>query len=102
MSLDLIYPAKGTKVNYENLPVFPNKHGQASGYYLLAVVSDKHHYTSEKYVCFTDHTMGSVWIEKVSSLAASKWLAMDETVRIEDDDEFSRVFNYLQEQGILE
>jgi len=102
MNLQLVYPAKRTEGHKrEDLQGIPNKNGKFSGYFLLALLESKG-VVSEKYACFTEETLSEVWVEKVATLSTRSWFTIEDTRKIESDEEFNEVLTFLRQKGILE
>lgn len=96
MNLKTLYKHDFTKGR--DLHELPNKYGSSSGYFLIAIVKT----LTDKYVCFTDETSKSVWIEKLSLIRPKKWTAFEDLVHITDDEEFNLVHSYLVKEGVLD
>jgi hypothetical protein len=106
MNLELAYPDRG-KFNPKELPAIPNKGGQFSGYYMLAMARSylsvgSGKTTVDRYVCFTNEVGDQVWIEKLSIFRPRQWFAFDDTVKIESDEEFNELLNFFVNEGILD
>ena len=101
MNLQLVYPNRLEGHKKEDLQGIPNKHNEFSGYYLLAV-AESQSVIPEKYACFTDSSMGQVWIEKIATVTSKKWFTIEDTRRVDDDEEFDKVLNFLKEKKILD
>jgi hypothetical protein len=82
MNLEVVHSIK-EPINAQ----IPSKSGHPSGYYLIAMVRSYigHSVTVDRYVCFRPR----------------KWFAFDDTVKIEDDEEFNEVHNFLINKGVL-
>jgi hypothetical protein len=98
MNLEVVHSIK-EPINAQ----IPSKSGHPSGYYLIAMVRSYigHSVTVDRYVCFTNYTKDQVWIEKLAITRPRKWFAFDDTVKIEDDEEFNEVHNFLINKGVL-
>lgn len=106
MNLELTYP-KTTPVDFSQLQAIPNKNSQFSGYYLLAFArsllkSERASTTIDRYVCFTNESRDQVWIEKLGILRPREWFAFEDTRKIEDNEEWTEVFNFLKARNILD
>lgn len=108
MNLDLVYPEQQEGFSFENLQMIPDKHNQFSGYYLIAYVTSKlklalgNSTTIDRYVCFTNEKKDQVWIEKLTSMRSKRWFVFNDTIKIDDDNEWNEVFNFLKDRKILE
>lgn len=108
MNLDLIYPSQQEGFSFDNLQGIPNKAGQFSGYYLISLIRSYFTTTSgarssvDRYVCFTNETKDQVWIEKLSFFNHKKWIVFEDTVKIDNNEEFNEVLSFLKERKILE
>lgn len=108
MNLELLYPAREEGFKTEDPKGIPNKNGAFSGYYLLAMVrsclvtSVGRSTTIDRYVCFSDETFSNVWIEKLTIFKARKWFVFEDTIKIESDEEFNEVLNFLKNKKILD
>jgi hypothetical protein len=109
MKLALHYPDHSVGFDIKkDLRKLPNKYGQWSGYYMLAFLSS--YFTTangatntiDRYVCFTNEIGDQVWIEKLGIIRAQKWFAFDDTRKIDNDEEFNNIYNFLKERKILE
>ena len=106
MNLELTYP---TDENFEfkKIQGIPNKWGEFSGYLMIAMARSylgvgSRRTTVDRYVCFTDESYNQVWIEKLSIFRPRKWLAFEDTVKIEDDQEFNEVLKFFKDKNILD
>lgn len=106
MNLELLYPSD-EKFEFKKIQGIPNKFGEFSGYYLLAMARSYMKVglgktTVDRYVCFTNEKYDEVWIEKLSIFRPRKWLAFEDTIKIDDDDEFSEILNFFKQKKILD
>ena len=106
MNLELTYPKK-TPVDFTQLQAIPNKSSLFSGYYLLAFVRsvlrrEQASTTIDRYVCFTNDTRDQVWIEKIGVIRTRDYFAFEDTKIIEDNEEWTEVFNFLKARNILD
>ena len=84
----------------------PNRKRQGSGYFLIASVNSlmkvgTTYTVLDRYVCFTNYTKTDVWIEKLTSLRVRRWFAFDDTVKIDDEEEFNEIHGFLVQKGVL-
>jgi len=107
MNLKLSYPEK-EPFSFSDLKILPNKSGAPSGYFMIAMAESymktlaDSFITVDRYVCFCNYERDQVWIEKLAVTRPRQWLAFEDTIRIEDDDEFNSVHDFLLEKGILD
>ena len=98
----LRYPSrdqiKKQKTNWNHLPEIPTKLQSMSGFYLVGLCSEE----STGYVCFTNRFHDQIWIEKFSSLIAIDFCHFEMLIKIDDSEEFQKVYQYFQQQGILD
>jgi len=108
MNLELSYPHTQVGFDVKDLKAIPNKNNEASGYYLIAFVRSYMNTgkgrstTMDRYICFTNEERDNVWIEKLTIFRPRQYLAFDDTIKIEDDEEWTEVLNFLRERKILE
>lgn len=107
MNLKLIYPHDSEGVDFNKIKAIPNQHNTFSGYYLIAIAASQlgsgaQSHTIDRYVCFTNEQKDQVWIEKLGILRPKKWFVFEDTRKIESDEEWQEVFNFLKERKILE
>jgi hypothetical protein len=100
MNLALIYPLK-KPYDFDNLIGIPNKNGEFSGYYLLAIAESIGLF-SDHYICFTNVDRNNVWIEKASIVSNKDWFCFDDLVKIKDEEEFNLVHSFLVKESILD
>lgn len=104
MNLDLIYP-EGNPPSI--LPAIPNKNGDPSGYLLIAIIRStlgpalNPVSTIDRYACFTNYEQDTVWIEKLNLIRAKKWFVFEDTLRIDDEEEFNEIYNFLINKKVL-
>ena len=106
MNLELLHPADG-QFDFKKIQGIPNKHGEFSGYLLIAMVRSylsvgSGKTTVDRYVCFTDETYNQVWIEKLTIFRPRRWFAFEDTIKIEDEEEFNELLDFLKEKEILD
>ena len=108
MNLELLYPSQQEGFDFSNLKALPNKHQEFSGYYLIAFLRSYMNTgkgrstTLDRYVCFTNEQRDNVWIEKLTIFRPRNYLVFDDTIKIEDDEEWNEVLSFLKERKILE
>jgi len=107
MNLKLIYPHDLESVDFSKIKAIPNKDNQSSGYYLIAIAasqlgSNLQSHTIDRYICFTNEQRDQVWIERLGILRAKKWFVFEDTRKIENDEEWQEIFNFLKQKKILE
>ena len=89
---------KNNNIDWDKLPGIPDRLGNHSGAYLIAAVEDG----SSFYVCLTNEERDQVWIEKISSFQAVGQFHFEQLIRIEDDQEWTAIHNFLIQKGILD
>ena len=101
MKLELTYPDPNKSFDFTELPSLPNKYKEDSGYLLIAMIrSTLNNSTVDRYVCFTNQDRTEVWLEKLAVTRLRRWFAIDDTVRI-DDEEFNEVYSFLKKEKVL-
>lgn len=104
MKLNLTHPLDGI-FDPSKIVGIPNKHSQFSGYYLLGMaetVLSGGGIAVDRYVCFTNIEKDQVWIEKLTHLRVRGWFVIEDTVKIEDDEEFNLLLQFFKEKNILD
>jgi hypothetical protein len=108
MNLELLYPHQQEGFDLTNLKALPNKHNEPSGYYMIAFIrsymstGQGRSTTVDRYLCFTNEERDNVWIEKLSIFRPRNYLVFDDTIKIEDDEEWNEVLTFLKKRKILE
>jgi len=107
MNLELTYPDPNKEFDLTELPAIPNKHQEESGYLLIAMVrsylkTSVAKTTLDRYVCFTNYDRDQVWIEKLTILRAKRWFAIDDTKKIEDNEEHKELLRFLMNSKVLD
>jgi len=93
------------KISYRspiaNVRELPDKYGNSTGYYLLAIIDGGNKFNPDRYIVFINNEFNSIWIEKHAN-PLSSFLNMNDLIKIESDDEWQSVFNYAVQEKILE
>ena len=96
--MKLIFPKDILTYNSQKLPIIPTKRNEPSNYLMIAAVKNNF----DVYVCFTNQTRETVWIEKASSLLPKKHIVFEDLNRITDDKEFAFIHDFLIKEGFLQ
>lgn len=96
--MKLLHPKSKDDIDYSLLPGIPDRLGNHTGYFFIAMVED----SGNGYVCFTNQTKDQVWIEKFSKLQAHGQFHFGMLERIENEQEFAAVHNFLIKKEVLD
>jgi len=99
--MKLEYPK--TKVEWDSwrrklFPHIPTRKWVPSGYRMIGCSKSG----LNVYVVFTNETFDKVWIEKTSSLMIRNFVASEDLVRIDDEEEFEMIHRFFINKGILD
>lgn len=102
--LALLYPALRNSFGFnpKQLRAIPTKSGNDSGYLLIAIIGTVGRLPGDKYACFTNQNGSEVWIERLSILSHKEWFCFDDLTKIDNNEEFNEVLNFLKHKKILD
>lgn len=95
--MNLLHPKKNLK-DFSKLQELPSARGGGSNYFLIALAESG----LDVYVCFCNAERNKVYIEKTTKLNPNKFICVEDLAKVESDDEFFKVYNFLIEKGILD